>query len=1024
MRKKVTLTALFACVFALCLTAFVAISAPQANADGETYTLKFLPAEFDRELSTSGLWDSIKNHATPPVENEEGGVTMSRPEGTTGNVNYYLGYNNRFNVEQGKTYIVSFKAKGSVTGVLFPIAPQLNADGTTNKESYGYAKNLPAASEDYVETSYEYTVTGASGASYLLFQLRSGTGDLYVKDFRYYEKIEKSVTAGEAIGELPAITEKAGYVGRWKIDGKAVTSDTVYNYGGDKTAEIVYKEARRITFLSDDYDYDIASSTESWYVNDNVPVPEISGGEAAMKRADSTVTYYAGRRRIVGTKGAVYKISFKAKSADGVRFAMFGISMDYNSENKLAEKWDLLTDKTLNGNEYSDFEFEFTAHENGNVSFAVQLLGGTGTLTFKEVRLYEKIVKNAAIGEAIGELPEIPVKDRYADGYWAVDGKEISADTVCDYDGDKVAKIVRKRLYDLALVSDDYYYDMASSTESWKHYNVPEMNEEGGATLTRSADVASGTAVNYLGGEGKYRVTEGKTYVVTFSMKCDNVHMNIALNSPQWTLLHSAWINNTEYKDYKLVYTCDKSGQATVIFQLDAGSGKIYLKNLRFYESFGEKTLTEDEALSEVPAIDKVAKHGYKWAWMAGETEVKNGDLLTADTVATPKEIALTPAHVIKEVSQKAATCEEAGYKKHYACETCGEYFLDAEGYEAIEDINEWKNGDGKEAALGHDLTKVDGLAATCTTDGYKESYVCSVCNEAFADENAEKAIANIDEWKVGEGRIAAKGHDTEEVEGVAATCTADGVKKYYECKVCNACFKDAEAAEAIEDVEGWKAGEGKLAAKGHTPAEAWTSDGENHWHVCEVCEIVLEESKAAHTFGDGEITTPATCKEEGVKTFTCEVCGKTKTESVAKIAHSYDEGKITKPATCKEEGVKTFTCSVCKETKTEKIEKIAHKESSEWSKDENGHWHVCEVCNEKLSEAAHKDDDKNGKCDVCGAEVKGETPSESGKDSTKDSGSSSGSGKGCSSGLNGAMGTLAFMAIAAFVVKKRGKKE
>ena len=38
------------------------------------------------------------------------------------------------------------------------------------------------------------------------------------------------------------------------------------------------------------------------------------------------------------------------------------------------------------------------------------------------------------------------------------------------------------------------------------------------------------------------------------------------------------------------------------------------------------------------------------------------------------------------------------------------------------------------------------------------------------------------------------------------------------------------------------------------------------------------------HTWNNGEITKPATVTEEGVKTFTCTVCGNTKTESIPKL--------------------------------------------------------------------------------------------------------------------------------------------
>ncbi len=103
----------------------------------------------------------------------------------------------------------------------------------------------------------------------------------------------------------------------------------------------------------------------------------------------------------------------------------------------------------------------------------------------------------------------------------------------------------------------------------------------------------------------------------------------------------------------------------------------------------------------------------------------------------------------------------------------------------------------------------------------------------------------------------------------------------------------------------------------------------------CEVTAIVKAEPTTptepttpdtpaphTHAWDAGKVTKEATCKEEGVKTFTC-TCGETKTEAIAKTTdHKYDEGKVTKEASCKEAGVKTFTCSVCSGTKTEDIAK------------------------------------------------------------------------------------------------------
>lgn len=63
--------------------------------------------------------------------------------------------------------------------------------------------------------------------------------------------------------------------------------------------------------------------------------------------------------------------------------------------------------------------------------------------------------------------------------------------------------------------------------------------------------------------------------------------------------------------------------------------------------------------------------------------------------------------------------------------------------------------------------------------------------------------------------------------------------------------------------------------------SEAWSKDATHHWHACtgKDCELIAD--KGEHTWNGGEITTEATQKEDGVKTFTCTACGQTKTEPV-----------------------------------------------------------------------------------------------------------------------------------------------
>ena len=70
----------------------------------------------------------------------------------------------------------------------------------------------------------------------------------------------------------------------------------------------------------------------------------------------------------------------------------------------------------------------------------------------------------------------------------------------------------------------------------------------------------------------------------------------------------------------------------------------------------------------------------------------------------------------------------------------------------------------------------------------------------------------------------------------------------------------------------------------------------------------------------------PATCETDGLtEGKRCKDCGEilVKQEVVKATGHKWDNGTITKTATATATGVKTFTCTVCKKTKTEVIPKL-----------------------------------------------------------------------------------------------------
>ena len=50
------------------------------------------------------------------------------------------------------------------------------------------------------------------------------------------------------------------------------------------------------------------------------------------------------------------------------------------------------------------------------------------------------------------------------------------------------------------------------------------------------------------------------------------------------------------------------------------------------------------------------------------------------------------------------------------------------------------------------------------------------------------------------------------------------------------------------------------------------------------------DKDGCTHVWNDGEITTAATCTQDGVKTFTCTLCGETRTEVVGSSGHVASE--------------------------------------------------------------------------------------------------------------------------------------
>ena len=90
------------------------------------------------------------------------------------------------------------------------------------------------------------------------------------------------------------------------------------------------------------------------------------------------------------------------------------------------------------------------------------------------------------------------------------------------------------------------------------------------------------------------------------------------------------------------------------------------------------------------------------------------------------------------------------------------------------------------------------------------------------------------------------------------------------------------------------------------------------------------------HNWNTGEITTSPTCKDTGVKTFTCTICGNTKTETVKATGHSYGEYKVVKEPTATKDGLKSRTCTVCGKVESVRIAKTTSDKQNTNTSDKN----------------------------------------------------------------------------------------
>ena len=229
--------------------------------------------------------------------------------------------------------------------------------------------------------------------------------------------------------------------------------------------------------------------------------------------------------------------------------------------------------------------------------------------------------------------------------------------------------------------------------------------------------------------------------------------------------------------------------------------------------------------------------------------------------------------------------------------------------------------------ALGHihanHLTFIAEVPETCTADGVKAHYECE-CGKLFADDQAATEVT-LESLK-----IAA--HHT-----YGTDWESDNDDDHYH--VCSVCSDKADVTPHSYD-------NGVIT----TPATETTEGVKTY--TCSVCHHTKTETvpKLSHTHS----LSVDYSKDETGHWHTCSGC----TEKVDFEAHTEDSGTVTVQPTETTEGIRVYSCTVCGYViRTETVPALnsehTHSYGTAWKYDSTNHWHECS-CGEKTDISQH----------------------------------------------------------------------
>lgn len=193
--------------------------------------------------------------------------------------------------------------------------------------------------------------------------------------------------------------------------------------------------------------------------------------------------------------------------------------------------------------------------------------------------------------------------------------------------------------------------------------------------------------------------------------------------------------------------------------------------------------------------------------------------------------------------------------------------------------------------------TTENTVPATCGADGRIDT-VCANCGDVIATEVIPATGAHT--WD--NGTVT-----TEPTE------TTPGVRTFT-CAVCSQTKTEVIPATGTHTFVFTKNIAPSCTEAGY---DLYTCSG------CGATEKRNAKPALGHKWDSGTVTAEPTEKDPGTMTYTCTVCGQTKTEVIPATGphtHVWGEGTVTVAPTETTPGVRTYTCTVCGQTRTEII--------------------------------------------------------------------------------------------------------